>query len=294
MKIAVCYPGTEPLVEEDLNGKKLIEGRVSFEKGDKFGAVRTVYSLIEHFEFKDYEDLLAKVSKLKFEFEGTFRVNCSREGEHEFDSQTAAVEIGEIIYKRGFKVDLKNPDKIVYVDILDKHCLIGFLEKDDLCKRDYRVRLVSQSINACVVYCMLKMLGKGDLIDPFCKDGIILIEASRMGLGKVYGDDTNKNNLGHTKTNSELAGVEVKFVDFKDFKDKINIATFLPAVFERTKANEFRIEEFFEVANKVAKKLVVCTFNPDIAKKYCKLKLEKEITVNVGENNYSLITWASL
>lgn len=291
MKVAVCLIGTEDIIEKDLNGKKLIPGRVVFEEGNNFNGVKTVYSLIDYFKFGDYDDLVEKISNLNFEFDGTFRVNCRREGEHDFDSQTLAKDVGEKIHEKGFKVDLKNSKHTIYIDIVDKDCLVGFLEKDNLCKRDYRVRLVGQSLNVCLAYCIVRLLDKGDLIDPFCRDGILVIEAAKLKYGKLYADDMNKNNLRHIQTNAALAEVEVELVDFYEFNEKINIVTFLPIVSSKTKYNEKKIEKFFEKANSIAKKMLICTLNPDMVKKYSKLKLKSERIVKVGDFNYSLLEY---
>ena len=42
MKVAVCLKGTEDIIAKDLNGEKLIEGRVVFSKGNNFGGVNNL------------------------------------------------------------------------------------------------------------------------------------------------------------------------------------------------------------------------------------------------------------
>ena len=245
MKIAVCLKGTEDIISKDLKGKKILDGRIAFSKSKNLGGVMVVYDLIEQFKFKDYKDLIKKVSKLKFKFKGSFRVDCKREGEHDFDSGMIERGVGEIIYKLGFKVDLKNPENTIYVDIIDDNCLIGLLEAKDLCKRDYKAKVSNQSLNACLAYFMLKLLGKGDLIDPFCRDGVIAIEAARMKLGKVYAWDENYNNLKNAQTNAALAEAKIKFCKLNEV-NAINVDTFLPIASERNKVAENDTKMFFE------------------------------------------------
>ncbi len=285
MKVAVCLKGTEDIIAKDLNGEKLIDGRVIFDESKNVGGVNKIYSLIDNFKFKDYNNLIEKISKLKFKFKGSFRVDCDRAGEHDFDSSMIERGVGEIIYKKGFKVDLKEPKNRILVDIINKDCLVGFLEKDKLCKRDYRVRISNQGLNACLAYCMLKILGKGDLIDPFCRDGVIAIEAAKLKLGRVYAWDSNENNLKNTKTNAQLAGVKLNFTSLEKVKN-INVATFLPVVTERSKWREEEIKKFFDGVK--AKRMVLCTLNEEIIKKHAKnLKSEREIIV--GDFKYKIL-----
>lgn len=286
MKIAVCLKGTEDLIAKDLKGKRLLEGRIAFSKSKNLGGVIAVYDLIEQFKFKYYKDLIQKISKLKFKFKGSFRVDCKREGEHDFDSGMIERGVGEIIYKLGFKVDLKTPENTIYVDIIDDNCLIGVLEAKDLHKRDYKAKASNQSLNACLAYFMLKLLGKGDLIDPFCRDGVIVIEAARMKLGKVYAWDENYNNLKNAQTNVALAEAKVKFCRLNEIEG-INVATFLPIASERNKFAENDIKRFFEDVK--AKKLVICTLNRDIVHKYCKLKILSERKVVIGDFKFSIL-----
>ena len=63
MKIAVCLKGTEDLIAKDLKGKKILDGRISFDKSKNLGGVNVVYELIEQFKFKDYELVLVDNSK---------------------------------------------------------------------------------------------------------------------------------------------------------------------------------------------------------------------------------------
>lgn len=291
MKIAVCLKGTEDLIAKDLKGEKILDGRISFDKSKNLGGVNVVYELIEQFKFKDYEDLIKKVSKLKFKFKGSFRVDCKREGEHDFDSGMIERGVGELIYKLGFKVDLKEPKNTIYVDIINDNCLIGVLEAKDLCKRDYKAKVSNQSLNACLAYFMLKLLGKGDLIDPFCRDGVIAIEAARMKLGKVYAWDENYNNLKNAEINAALAEAKVKFCKPGEVNG-INIATFLPIASERNKFALDDIRRFFE--NIKAKRIVLCTLNRDLVAKYCKFKIISEREIVIGGFKFSILELSGL
>ena len=291
MKIAVCLKGTEDIIAKDLKGKKLLDGRIAFTKSKNLSGVMVVYDLIEQFKFKDYEDLIKNVSGIKFKFKGSFRVDCKREGEHDFDSGMIERGVGEIIYNAKFKVDLKNPDNTIYVDVINKDCLIGILEAKDLHKRDYKARINNQSLNACLAYFMLKLLGKGDLIDPFCRDGVIAIEAARMKLGKVYAWDENYNNLKNAETNVALAEAKVKFCK-PDEVNGINVATFLPIASFRNKFAENDTKIFFEKLK--SKRMVICTLNRELLDKYCKMKIVSERKIIIGDFKYSILELSRL
>src|SRR3989344_1215570 len=204
--VAVTIKGLEAFAAQELREalkakieKPEIPGRVILSlkkpspKIKSLRSVDTVYSLLTIFKFKTLDDIAENTKKIKFGFKGTFAVHCKREGSHDFKANDAEARIGEIIFETGKKVDLKNPDNVVYVDILDDLCLIGFLIVANLCKREYRVRINSRSITGCLAHLVLKLAGvkkNSKVLDPFCKDGVIAIEASLLKC-KVYAFDAD-------------------------------------------------------------------------------------------------------
>jgi 23S rRNA G2445 N2-methylase RlmL len=77
------------------------------------------------------------------------------------------------------QVKLKNPD-IEFYAIDEKHFGID-LTGEDLGKRDYRIFLGPESVKGNIAYALVRLSGydaKKLLVDPFCKDGIIAIEAA--------------------------------------------------------------------------------------------------------------------
>ncbi|MBW2986434.1 methyltransferase [Candidatus Woesearchaeota archaeon] len=77
------------------------------------------------------------------------------------------------------RVKLKNPDVEFYA-IDEKHWGID-LSGEDLGKRDYRIFLGPESIKGVLAYALIRLAGynpKKTLVDPFCRDGIIAIEAA--------------------------------------------------------------------------------------------------------------------
>lgn len=208
MFIASTLKGLETICCKEVSGKKVMDCRVAFEQQQEVKSALVVYSYIADFEFKTLGNILAKVKKLKIPIKGSFKVECNSGGKHKFSSQEVKEEIGGWLYKQGNKVDLKNPGTIVYVDIVDTHCFLG-LNPENCGKRKYRIRGSRQALNATVAYGLLKVAGYQPddvLVDPFCNDGVILIEAGLLGGKKLYG---LAEYLQNAKINSHLAGVKI-------------------------------------------------------------------------------------
>ncbi len=196
--IATCIEGLEAITQLEI--KELIKQKseITIPSRIKF-VVKTdqdlvnfiyntrsflkVYKLISHFQFSNLEDIISKAKKVKFpKILSPFVVRCERSGGHDFNSLDIEKEIGDIINKNGkLKVDLKNPITIIIVDIVNDHCFLGIdYTGTKLSKRQYRIKLIPNSINSCLAYCMLRfaeLKDKDVILDPFCKSGEIPIEA---------------------------------------------------------------------------------------------------------------------
>jgi len=312
-----------------VKAEKLLPGRLLFKTDNvkdlnyKTRSLERIYEYLVKFEFKSLEDIKKQVDKIKFTFEGTFKVKCARKGEHKFNSQEVAMSIGKVIFDKGFKVDVKNPKFNVLVDIIDNDCIIGIdVSNASLCKRDYRIKTNKQSINACVAYSMLRLADwdkKQVLLDPFCKDGVIVIEAALFGLNiprghmsedfskikreelKIFGFDPMMPNIRSTEINAKLADInkEIKFskcdLDWLDTKfDKESVDKIITAIFtseEKDTIKEFK-ELFYQadyVLNKKGK-LVVATQKKDwLLSQAKKFKLEKEVKITIGGLDYSVL-----
>lgn len=309
--------------------EKILPGRLFFETNKvkelnyKARSLERLYELLVKFEFKTLEDIKKQVDKLKFDFKGTFKVKCARRGKHNFNSQEIAVSIGKVIFEKGFEVDIKNPDINVLIDIIDNHCIVGMdVSNASLCKRDYRVKTNKQSINACVAYSMLR-LGDWDkkevLLDPFCKDGVIVIEAALFGLKiprghlsedfskiekedlKIFALDPMMPNVRSSEVNAKLADInkQINFskcdLDWLDTKfDKESVDKIMTAIFTSEKKEaikEFK-ELFYQAEYVLTKKgkMVIATQNKDLLLKSAeKFKLEKEVKVTIGGLSYSVL-----
>ncbi len=295
--MGVCFKGLENFVNDFVKGSVASSGRVMFNSLKDIKFFDKAYEYLAGFEFSDFEDLMKKLKEIKFNINGSFLARCDRNGEHDFRSLEVEKQFGEYLFNKGFKVDLKNPEVIVFVDIINEKCYLGILKFSDLGKRDYRVRVNNQGINGCLAYTLLRIadVRKNDiLVDPFCKDGTICIEASLMGCKKAYGLDLIKNNIISSRLNSEVANANVEFIEGDvswlntKFKDKeVRIVTSLP--FSWNNKSLLNIyDEFFREAKLVSKGKIVAVSGNDVFYNYCNnFKVDKR-EFFVGKMKYYL------
>lgn len=277
--IAITAKGIEDIAMDEINSllkakpKKIKPGRILFSSKTplqslKLSSILRVYSLHKKFNFKSLKDLLKKAEKINFDFvNDPFVVRCYREGIHPFLSQQVSIQLGDIIFKQGHSVDLKSPQTVVYAEIIGKTCFLGELLFDNLQKRDYRLRRSPGSISSIIAYSLLKFAKwkkKEVLVDPFCKDGVIPIEAALLGGKNIFGFDDSLNNVRNARINAKLAGVdinlgkaEINWLDTKFEHGSVDkIITFPPFPSKTKKQEEIEniYKDFFYQASYVLKK----------------------------------------
>ncbi|MAG08588.1 hypothetical protein CMO89_03880 [Candidatus Woesearchaeota archaeon] len=158
----------------------------------KAQSVSRILVLFHHFKFKDKADLLKKINLEKIDYnkwldkKNTFKIECERLGKHNFSSQEIEQEIGELISVKN-KVELKNPDITFYAYIFDKELYFGIdFSGFELSKRHYKIFNHPNDIKGHIAYVLVRLSGfkVGDvLLDPFCKTGVIAIEAALFASG---------------------------------------------------------------------------------------------------------------
>ncbi|MBT4174818.1 hypothetical protein HOC80_00130 [archaeon] len=299
MKYVCIVPiGLEDQALKELKGEKILPGRILCDKVD----VKKVQSVIKVYEYwgqGKVDNFEAKERK----FKGTVKVSCHRNGEHDFTSQDVEKIFGQ---KLGCKVDYKSPDEVVFVDVLNGDYLYGLdLSPKLLSKRDYRIKIHNKSVNACVAYCLVRMSGwdgEGMFLDPFCKDGIICIEAMRFKSGKVRGYDSLFHNVRSAEINSKLAELKIKFarmdVDWLQTKfrdDEVDyIVSAVPYPSKRVPENRMvrLYKDFFSALEEVlGKRAVFFGPNLELFKELCPLKLVEERQVFMGKSVYSVVVY---
>ena len=184
-------------------------------------SVSRVLFLLESFKFKDKKDLLGKFGSKKVDYgkwldkNSKFMVECRRVGSHKFSSQEIEKDIGRLMPLDN-KVSLDKPDVVFYAYIFDKSFYFGVdFSGFDLSKRQYKVFNHPNDIKGSIAYALVRLSGfnKDILLDPFCKTGIIPIEAALMEFSVNF---FNKERFGFLKLKPFLK------TDFKKFFDKID------------------------------------------------------------------------
>lgn len=172
-----------------------------------------VLELLKDFSFKNKEEILRN-SAVKIDAK-TFVVRCLRDGKHDFTSQEIAEEVGGIILKNNkTKVDLENPEKIIFVYIYNNKCHIGIDYGGDLSKREYKIFSHPAAIKGNIAYALLRIAGydrKKVILDTNCKSGEICIEAA------LFATNLSQNFYGKNKFPF------LKFVEFDFEKEDKNV-----------------------------------------------------------------------
>lgn len=174
-------------------------------------------------------------------------------------------------------------------------------------KRDYKARLNPASINACLAAAMIRFAGTKPqhiLVDPFCKDGVIIIEAALIGIKKVYGIDESMNNVKNARINAQLAKTDISIgkaeVDWLDTKfekhsvDRIITNPPFPARHKSRAEIEKTTKEFMNQASYVLKPdglLLTITQDPSLIDQYAKensFRLVKKLDIRIGDVIFKL------
>lgn len=304
MKIATTLIGLENVLKNESKGNVIIPGRVLFNKDINLKSALMIYDYITYFKFDKEQEIYDNISKINLRFKGSFRVDCNREGEHIFNSQEIRQNVGEIIYNKNHKVDLDNPKNIFYVDIINNYCFFG-KNPVNLAKRDYRVRAGKDSLNAALAFSLLKIAEfdkNKSLLDTFCGDGIILIEAALLGGKKIYGFG---NDIKNASINSKVAKVKLSLHD-KDLnwistllkKNSLDLIITKPLFPSKKKSVNFVdkiTRELFIQSDCVLKrngKIILLTPKTEIIKKYAKLykfNIEEILNIIYGKLDYKVL-----
>jgi 23S rRNA G2445 N2-methylase RlmL len=178
----------------------------------------------------------------------SFAVRALIEENGNYETDEICIEVADSM-KLDNKVDLKNPDVILFVYIYKDNCYIGIdFSGEDLSKRDYRIYTHYEALKATKAYALLRVAdfcGSGVMLDPFCGSGTILIEAAIHAKkfsqnyyskdkfaflnyldvdleefdsfekvdGKIIGYDIEMRHVVAARKNAKIAGVE-KEIDF--------------------------------------------------------------------------------
>ena len=207
--LAITNIGIEKVASKEI--KELIKAKTSVKKGAvsfdlkelsdlcvlcyKGQSVSRIILLLKQFKIKKIEDLkqLEKIDFTEYlDSKQSFASRCMKIGG--FSSREIEEEVGAIIIdsikkktKRKQKVNLENPDVTFFSYVVDNEVYFGIdFASVDLSKRHYKIFGHQRSLKGTIAYSLLRLANydnKKILVDTFCNDGSIPIEASLFASG---------------------------------------------------------------------------------------------------------------
>jgi len=159
---------------------------------------------------------------LKQFIDKTAVVKCDRTGEHPFTSfDVEQVLNGHLAKLYNVQIDHKNPQTTFYLLIESNQYYFGVdFAGIDLGRRDYRIFLGTDALKGNIAAALLHIAGyetKQSLLDPFCRHGIIPIEAA------LYATNTSSHKFAKEKLAfAKLPSLKYQLKDEEtDFKGTI-------------------------------------------------------------------------
>jgi len=251
--MVTTVPGIEDIVLKEASEKlNLLDSQLKFggvggrvyleileddvQKLFKMRSIEHIIQIIETFTVKGkksgLDEIYRGVYRLLIPLGSTFRVTCERIGSHEYTSMDVQRVAGQaVVDKYGTKVNLKNPETIVRVDVAHDLCIVGIqLTRTSLRIRYPRVFQHPSALNPVIAYAMLRYVDvqSGDrILDAFCGGGTIVIEAAQVWDSlEAIGLDISPKSIQGAQKNSEAAKVKskVKFI----LGDATRLEKFLP------------------------------------------------------------------
>ena len=203
----------------------------------KSQSAERVLHLLGSFEFEKIEDIEKNIGSL--ELEGytkdykSFKVECLRIGEHDFNSVDVQTAISKVIHGKSgksLKVVMKGQDLTFFACVVDNKCYFGVdFAGFELNKRQYKIFLHSGSLRGTIAYALVRESGfkkKETMLDPFSRDGVISIEAAMYASGFPV-NYFNKEKFAFLKLKLGIDFEEFfKKIDRKISKKKLKIYSF--------------------------------------------------------------------
>ncbi|MHC1635056.1 MAG: THUMP domain-containing protein, partial [Candidatus Methanospirareceae archaeon] len=213
-----------------LEGLLVIEASISAEKlkilANRLAMTHNIYEIIIMSMLKGaskVEEIKEKVSKVTFEEfmkeSDSFAVRV-KTSPKSFSKSQLEREIGEVIRRKGYKVNLSKPDKVFFVFLKDDLFLFtihlysvskrGFEERKPHLRPFFLPCSMLPKLARAIVN-ISGVRGGEILLDPFCGTGGILIEAAMIG-AKAVGIDVQEKMVRGTKENMRFYGLDGDFI----------------------------------------------------------------------------------
>jgi len=259
--IVTTIPGIEDTVVKEASEKlNLLESQLRFggvggrvylkipkedtQKLFEMRSIEHVIQIIKTFPVErtktGLDEIYEEVSRLTIPLGSTFRITCERIGSHDYTSIDVQRVAGQaVVDKYGTKVNLKEPETIVRVDVVHDFCIVGIqLTRTSLRIRYPRAFQHPSALNPVIAYAMLRYseVQLGDkILDAFCGGGTIVIEAAQVWKNiEAIGLDISLKSIEGARRNLNAAKVEskVKFI----VGDATRLEKFLPEGWKVDKA----------------------------------------------------------
>ncbi|NJD78069.1 MAG: RNA methyltransferase [Candidatus Methanoperedens sp.] len=150
------------------------------------------------------EDILEVVKNVNIEFEGTYSIRVKRVKEYSnINTEKMEQRIGGVFYRRGFIVNLENPEIKLRMLLTEDKSIFGIVSgsinrsRFESRKPHYKPFFYPGVLMPRIALALVN-LSKPEkyLLDPFCGTGGILVEAGFIGLEAIGGDVQRKLLLG--------------------------------------------------------------------------------------------------
>jgi tRNA (guanine6-N2)-methyltransferase len=200
-------------------------------RADPLGAARSLFHVAVHIAELDWDgstlaslvDAVGRVGLDELAEAASFRVSCTRVGEHGFQSPQVEREAGTVLQARyRTPVDLEEYELHVKIDVTGSLALCGYqlTRRKGLDRRHRWVYHPRVTLRTPIAYAMLVLCGyaarPGRLHDPFCGSGTILLEAAGVardsdrsagGLPPLSGSDLKRAAVEGARANLAAAGL---------------------------------------------------------------------------------------
>jgi len=176
----------------------------------------------------DMESILQMVGSGEIELGRSYAVRVRRMGRCSSDLSSSVLEkeIGRALSGRGSKVDLENPETVVY-SVLGERFVYGrrqveidrgaFEERRPHLRPYFHPSSMLPRLARAVVN-LSRTKNGSKVIDPFCGTGGLLIEAGLVG-AEVFGADVDSDMISGCRKNLKHVGIEAATLLERDFRD---------------------------------------------------------------------------
>ena len=231
----------------------------------KAQSIKKILYLLDSFKITSLKDL-KNISKSLEEIKKfvtknkTFAIRCEHIENDNLEKDEICITTANALNLNA-KVDLDNPNVIIFVYIYKNNCYLGIdFSGEDLSKREYRIYTHYDALKGTIAYSLLRIADykkQDTILDPFCGSGTILIEAALFANnfsqnhyskdkfvfskfldidlerfdskktfnGKIIGYDIELKYIISAKKNAKIAGIEKSItfsrVEIRDLDIKI-------------------------------------------------------------------------